>query len=121
MANSQSNDRCSETIIDEANVKQAKSVLLNGLTATYLADIFKALADPTRIRIISVLAHTELCVCDLSATLGMTQSAVSHQLRQMRQMRLLKNRKEGRMVYYSLDDDHIKDLFQRGLEHIKHK
>ncbi len=114
------NDLCVETIIDEENVKKAEQALLNGLQATYLADTFKALADPTRIRIISILLHTELCVCDLAATLGMTQSAVSHQLRHMRQMRLVKSRKEGRMVYYSLDDEHISDLYQRGLEHVLH-
>jgi ArsR family transcriptional regulator len=120
MLMSQPTDRCSETIINADKVKQAEAVLLDGLTATYLADIFKALADPTRVRIISVLAHTDLCVCDLAATLGMTQSAVSHQLRLMRQLRLVKNHKEGRMVYYALDDEHIKDLFQRGLEHLQH-
>ncbi len=120
MTKIQPTDRCTETIIDEDKVKQAQQALLNGLTATYLADVFKALADPTRIRIISILAHTELCVCDLAATLGMTQSAVSHQLRLMRQMRLVKNRKDGRMVYYTLDDEHIHDLFRRGLEHIEH-
>jgi len=70
--------------------------------------------------IISILAQTELCVCDLAATLGMTQSAVSHQLSLMRRMRLVKNRKVGRMVYYSLDDEHIDDLFWRGLEHVEH-
>lgn len=116
----QTTERCEETITDEDKVNHARRVLLDGLTATYLADTFKALADPTRVRIISILAHTELCVCDLAATLGMTQSAVSHQLRLMRQMRLVKNRKKGRMVYYSLDDEHIQDLFQRGLEHVEH-
>ncbi len=116
----QSADRCEETIIDADKVLRAQQTLLDGLTATHLADTFKALADPTRVRIISVLAQTELCVCDLAATLGMSQSAVSHQLRLMRQIRLVKNRKQGRMVYYSLDDDHIRDLFQRGLEHIEH-
>lgn len=116
----QSADRCEETIIDADKVFRAQQTLLDGLTATHLADTFKALADPTRVRIISVLAQTELCVCDLAATLGMSQSAVSHQLRLMRRMRLVKNRKQGRMVYYSLDDDHICDLFQRGLEHIEH-
>jgi ArsR family transcriptional regulator len=69
----------------------------------------------------SVLAITDLCVCDLAVTLGMTQSAISHQLRLMRDMRLVRSRKEGRMVYYALDDDHIKDLFTRGLEHIEHR
>ena len=113
-------DRCSETIIDEDKVKQAQQVLLDGLAATQLADTFKALADPTRVRIISILVHTELCVCDLAATLGMTQSAVSHQLRLMRDMRLVKSRKDGRMVYYALDDEHIRNLFLRGLEHVEH-
>ena len=112
------NDLCAETIIDEENVNKARQALLDGLQATHLANTFKALADPTRIRIISILLRTELCVCDLAATLDMTQSAVSHQLRHMRQMRLVKSRKDGRMVYYSLDDEHISDLYQRGLEHI---
>jgi ArsR family transcriptional regulator len=121
MAQSLSTDRCRETIIDEDKVIQAQQVLLDGLAATHLADTFKALADPTRVRIISILLHTELCVCDLAATLGMTQSAVSHQLRLMRDMRLVKSRKEGRMVYYALDDEHIRDLFLRGREHVEHK
>ncbi|MBN1219143.1 MAG: winged helix-turn-helix transcriptional regulator [Anaerolineae bacterium] len=114
-------DRCAEIIIDEEKVKTAQTHLLDGLSATHLAAIFKALADPTRVRLVSVLAHTELCVCDLAATLGMTQSAISHQLSLLREMRVVKNRKDGRMVYYTLDDEHIRDLFQRGLEHIQHR
>lgn len=121
MTKTQLADRCAETIIDEDKVRQAEQVLLEGLTATRLADIFKALADPTRVRIVSILLHTDLCVCDLAATLGMTQSAISHQLGLMRSMRLVKSRKEGRMVYYALDDEHIRDLFVRGLEHVEHK
>jgi DNA-binding transcriptional ArsR family regulator len=121
MAKSGAVEGCVETIIDEDKVNQAQQFLLDGLSATHLAAIFKALADPTRVRIVSILAQTELCVCDLAATLGMTQSAVSHQLRLMRDLRLVKNRKEGRMVYYALDDEHIRDLFQRGLEHIEHR
>lgn len=118
---SQTADRCVETIIDAAKVERAQRALLDNLSAVHLAATFKALADPTRVRIVSVLAQTELCVCDLAATLGMSQSAVSHQLRLMRDMRLVKSRKEGRMVYYTLDDEHIHDLFQRGLEHTKHE
>jgi len=114
-------ERCAETIIDESKVATAQQALLDGLSATHLAATFKALSDPTRVRIVSVLAQTELCVCDLAATLGMTQSAVSHQLSLMREMRVVKSRKEGRMVYYTLDDEHIRDLFQRGLEHIEHR
>jgi ArsR family transcriptional regulator len=121
MSKSRAADRCAETIIDEDKVKQAQQFLLDGLSATHLAAIFKALADPTRTRIVSVLAQTELCVCDLAATLGMTQSAISHQLSLMRELRVVKSRKEGRMVYYTLDDEHIRDLFQRGLEHIEHR
>lgn len=121
MLRTQPADRCAETLIDEDKVRQAEQALLDGLGATRLADTFKALADPTRVRIISILVHTELCVCDLAATLGMTQSAISHQLRLMRDMRLVKSRKDGRMVYYALDDEHIRDLFLRGLEHVEHK
>lgn len=113
-------DRCEVTVIDEAKVQRVEEDLIDGLTATKLAGTFKALGDPTRVRIISALSHTELCVCDIAATLGMSQSAVSHQLRTLREMRLVKNRREGRMVYYKLDDEHIHDLFHRGLEHAEH-
>ena len=102
-------------------MRQAQHSLLDGLSATHLAAMFKALADPTRVRIVSVLAQTELCVCDLAATLGMTQSAISHQLSLMREMRVVTSRKAGRMVYYALHDEHIRDLFQRGREHIEHR
>ena len=121
MAKAQPTDRCAETIIDEEKVKTAQTHLLDGLSATHLAAIFRALADPTRVRLVSVLAQTELCVCDLAATLGMTQSAISHQLSLMRAMRVVKSRKEGRMVYYTLDDEHIRDLFQRAVDHIEHE
>lgn len=106
--------------IDEETVRQAQAHLMDGQAATRLAELFKALSDPSRVRIISALAHTELCVYDLAATLGMSQSAVSHQLRSLREMRLVRYRKEGRNVYYQLDDEHIQDLFQRGLEHVQH-
>ena len=114
-------DRCTDTIINEEKVGQARQALLDERAASQLAAIFNALADPTRVRLVSVLARTELCVGDLAATLGMTQSAVSHQLRLMREMRLVKCRKEGRLVYYALDDEHIHDLFRRGLEHVEHQ
>ena len=113
-------ERCEVVCIDDDRVREASAHLVDGLTATRLAETFKALSDPTRVRIISALSHTELCVCDLAATLGMSQSAISHQLRTLRQLRLVKNRKEGRQVYYTLDDDHIYELFQRGLDHINH-
>lgn len=85
-----------------------------------LAETFKTLGDPTRIKIIHALSQTELCVCDLAELLDMSQSATSHQLRVLRTNRLVKYRKEGRTVYYSLDDDHILLLFNQGLIHVLH-
>lgn len=93
---------------------------LSDETYQHLAEIFKTLGDPTRMRIIHALAQTELCVCDLAELLQMSQSAVSHQLRVLRNNRLVKYRKEGRAVFYSLDDDHILLLFNQGLNHIQH-
>ena len=98
----------------------ARKDLVNNLTAHHLAQTFQALADPSRVRLISALLNTELCVCDLAAVLSMSQSAVSHQLRSLRDLHIVKHRKEGRIVYYALDDDHIRDLFQRGREHVSH-
>ena len=112
--------RCEADVIHEDLVRAAQPDLLDGLTATRMAQIFQALSDPTRVRLISSLLSTELCVCDIAAILGMTQSAVSHQLRALRDQRLVKARKEVRVVYYTLDDEHIKDLMSRTLEHIKH-
>jgi Predicted transcriptional regulators len=86
-----------------------------------LSDFFKILGDSTRAKIISALDEHEMCVCDLAALLGMTKSAISHQLGLLRRDNLVKNRKEGRVVFYSLSDDHIKQIFEMGLEHIKEK
>jgi DNA-binding transcriptional ArsR family regulator len=90
-------------------------------TASDLAEFFRALSDTNRVRIISALTTGELNVNALSEIIGITESAVSHQLRGLRQMHLVRARKEGRLVFYSLDDEHVADLFQRGLEHIQHK
>jgi len=113
-------DRREIAAINEANVRAAAKGLIDGLTATRLAWTFKALSDPTRVRIISALSHNEMCVYDLATALGMSQSAVSHQLRTLREMRLVKHRKEGRHVYYTLDDDHVHSLFDQGLNHVEH-
>ena len=83
-----------------------------------LAEFFKVFADSTRIKILYALSNKELCVCDLWRGLGLTQSAVSHQLRILKQMRLVKYRKEGKTIYYSLDDDHIQSILNGGLEHV---
>lgn len=107
--------------IHPAKVKAAQPHLIDSPTAVHLAHTFEALADPTRVRIVAALSHTDLCVGDLAALLGMTQSAISHQLRLMRAQRLVKARKEGRLAFYMLDDDHIHDLFHRGLAHVEHQ
>jgi ArsR family transcriptional regulator len=121
MVSTKSSDRCEVTAIDAQKVRRAQEDLLDGLTATRLSAMFKALSDPNRLRIVSLLAHNELCVCDVAAALGMTQSAVSHQLRHMREMRLVRKRREGRMMYYSLDDKHVHDLYDRGVLHVEHE
>ncbi|MBN2002629.1 MAG: winged helix-turn-helix transcriptional regulator [Anaerolineae bacterium] len=96
------------------------AVPLDEPTAVILAQTFKALSDPTRVRMIAALAQGELCVHDLVHALDMTQSAVSHQLAKLRDMRLVRFTREGRHIYYTLDDDHIRDLFRLGLDHVRH-
>jgi ArsR family transcriptional regulator len=88
-------------------------------TVIALAEIFKALGDTTRVRMLDALARAEVCVCDLAAMLGLTESAVSHQLRLLRSLRLVKSRRDGRHIYYSLADQHIVRLFEQGLEHVQ--
>ena len=83
-----------------------------------LEDLFKLFGDSTRIKILYVLHGGEMCVCGIATTLGMTQSAISHQLRLLRQNRLVKSRREGKTVFYSLSDDHVKNMIEMGIEHI---
>ena len=83
-----------------------------------LAELFKVFGDTTRVKILSALFESEMCVCDIAELLNMTQSAISHQLRVLKQARLVKFRKDGKTVFYSLDDEHIKNIFDQGLEHI---
>ena len=95
-------------------------MLLKENTFTHLADLFGALSDPTRLRIISVLLEGELNVGEIASRLEMTESAVSHQLRGLRQLRLVCSRKDGRQVYYAVDDDHVARLYRLGLDHVEH-
>ncbi|HKG55359.1 MAG TPA: metalloregulator ArsR/SmtB family transcription factor [Anaerolineales bacterium] len=95
-------------------------MVLKEQTSAHLADLFSALSDPTRLRIISVLLDSELNVGDIATQLTMTESAVSHQLRGLRQLRLVRSRKNGRQVYYALDDDHVAKLYRLGLDHVEH-
>lgn len=85
------------------------------------AELFKVFGDPTRLKLLAALLGQEMCVCDLSDLLGISQSAVSHQLRLLRTSRLVKNRREGKSVFYSLDDDHVATILAQGMEHIRHQ
>lgn len=111
---------CSGDHLDDTLVRAAEKYLLDGPEAGRVAELFSALADPTRVRIVSLLAHTEMCVGDLCLVLDMSQPAVSHQLRVLRHLRLVSARKSGRHVFYTLADAHIHDLFQQGLAHVQH-
>jgi DNA-binding transcriptional ArsR family regulator len=113
-------DRCEECKANLEGISMIKSCMIEDTDALRLSDVFKLLGDQTRIKIIFALSCCDLCVCDIAETIGMTQSAVSHQLRLMRNMKLVKFRKEGKSVFYSLDDDHILQLFKQGMEHVKH-
>ncbi len=119
-SHSPAGDICEVHCINPAAVKQARRKALMSSAANDLSQIFQVMADPSRLRLISLLAERELCVCDLAAVLGMGRSAVSHQLRVLRMARLVKYRKEGRVAYYSLDDEHVLKLFTTGLEHLGH-
>lgn len=111
---------CSCNIINEEKALEIQGKMEKEEDIMDLADFFKVLGDSTRMKIISVLFENELCVCDIAYILKMTQSAISHQLRVLKSARLVKYRKEGKVVFYSLDDDHVKNIFDLGMIHLKH-
>ena len=115
----QTESECCRKIHQNA-VDERLSDQLEETVISSLADSFKALADPTRIRMLHNLTNRELCVCDLAEILGMTQSAVSHQLRYLRTLRIVKNRREGNTIFYTCDDAHIAGLLQMGIDHASH-
>ena len=104
--------------IHEELVKKAEENILDEDRLKELAEFFKVFANTTRLRILRVLFQSEMGVCDLADVLGMTQSAISHQLRILKQMKLVKNRREGKTVFYSLADGHIQTIMNQGMEHI---
>ena len=112
-------EACDVIQIDLNRVRRLRAALVDGDTVTGLADIFGALGDPTRVRILDALSHGELCVCDLAAVLSLSQSAVSHQLRLLRAARLVRVRRTGRMAYYSLDDHHVVGLLHDTKKHVE--
>lgn len=97
-----------------------QTVVLDERTASEVAELFRALSDTSRVRLIAALADCEMNVSALAEAVGISESAVSHHMRGLRQMRLVRARKAGRQVFYCLDDDHIAELFQRGLDHVQH-
>ncbi len=110
--------KCDCVTIHKDIVNQVKTKMPDEENLYDLAELFKVFGDTTRIKILWGLVESEMCVCDIAALLNMTQSAISHQLRVLKQARLVKHRKEGKIVYYSLADDHVKQIFDQGLTHI---
>lgn len=109
---------CGEVEIHEALVNDVEKALPDEEALYDLAELFKLFADSTRIRILSALFESELCVCDIAKVLNLTQSAVSHQLRILKSGKLVKFRREGKTVFYSLDDDHVRAIIDTGMEHL---
>jgi DNA-binding transcriptional ArsR family regulator len=109
---------CEISHIHAENVAAAKDRLESAETIQALAEVFKALGDPTRLKMVMALQACELCVCDLAAVCGLSESAVSHQLRVLRHLRIVANRRDGKIVFYSLADDHVGDLIRQSLAHV---
>ena len=110
---------CESEVIHEEQVSLVRSLMVSEEEYLGLASLYKMFGDPTRIRILHALLQSELCVCDLAALLGLTKSAVSHQLKALRLANLVKFRREGQVIFYSLADEHVKDILNLGFEHIR--
>ena len=111
---------CEEAVVHLDAVRTARAGLPPAGAIAGMSELFAAISDPTRLRIISALATEELCVCDLAATIGQSESAVSHQLRALRLKGLVRVRRAGRLAYYALDDDHVLTLYRQAVDHIAH-
>lgn len=111
--------KCEEEVSNIELVNQVKASLLTDEKIFDLAELFKVFGDSTRMKIINALMNQELCVCDIALITNSTPSAISHQLRVLKQAKLVKYRKDGKSVIYSLDDDHVKEIFEKGCEHIE--
>ena len=114
-------EKCECTIIHQNKVDNIKKTMPKEEILYDLAEVFKVFGDSTRIKIMYSLFKNEMCVCDIAVLVGTTQSAISHQLRILKQAKLVKYRKEGKVVYYSLDDEHVKSIFNEGLKHVEEK
>jgi DNA-binding transcriptional ArsR family regulator len=111
-------DHCQEKIIHGQAVETANRSLPESAAILKISEIFKALSDPSRLKIVLALDACELCVCDLSAVTGLSESAVSHQLRTLRNLKVVRNRRDGKIVFYRLDDAHVAALLQQSLAHV---
>ena len=105
-------------VVDSQNVERVGKNMPKEAVLCDLAEFFKVFGDSTRVKILWALTESEMCVCDLAALLNMTMSSISHQLRILKQARLVRFRREGKTVYYSPDDDHISSIFEKGMEHV---
>jgi ArsR family transcriptional regulator len=112
---------CEGEVIHEDTVKKVKSTFPQDEMIFDLADFYKIIGDTTRVKILYALDKSELCVCDISALLGMSVSAVSHQLRALRESDLVRTKRDGKVIYYSLADEHVRSILECGIEHIKEK
>jgi DNA-binding transcriptional ArsR family regulator len=113
-------DACSNRCINEIDVNNTIKTLPDQKDIVGMAEIFKALSDPSRLKIVLALLEQAHCVCDIAAICQQTESAISHQLRVLRTLKIVKNRREGKIVYYTLDDDHVISLIRYSLDHVKH-
>ena len=111
-------DDCQVRVIHLDRVERARRETVSGKELIRLSSIFKVLGDPSRLKIVLALRNVEMCVCDLAAFLGLTESAISHQLRRFKDLALVKSRREGQIIYYLLDDEHVAALIEIGLKHI---
>lgn len=119
LTNNEDQEVCSCSIVHEAAVLRARAIEAPSQELSQLAELFRLYADPTRLRILDALGTGELCVCDLAAVLGMTQSAISHQLATLRHTRLVRTRKDGKVVYYALDDGHVSEIVELARTHLQ--
>ena len=112
-------EKCEVTLIHEDNVKKTINELPDDELIADLSDMFKIFGDQTRVKILMALESGELCVCDIAAVMNMSQSAISHQLRVLKQSNIVKTRREGKVVYYSISDDHVKEIFDIAMVHVQ--
>jgi len=112
---------CDCNVIHENVVEDVKSKMLDNEFITEISTFFKILGDNTRVKILFALDHNEMCVCDIANVLNMTKSSISHQLSYLKDLNIVKSRKSGKEVYYSLDDEHVKEVFEVAISHIEHK